>query len=106
MAARKRKRRTGRFVLDCSVTVAWFFEDEADAYAESVEDTMDHAAAEVPSLWPLEVANCAPGRRAKEADDGGESRPVPGSAQILADCHRRSDDGASMAGDPATDAGA
>ena len=57
MAARKRKRRTGRFVLDCSVTVAWFFEDEADAYAESVEDTMDHAAAEVPSLWPLEVAN-------------------------------------------------
>lgn len=51
------KKKAGTFVLDCSVAVAWFFEDEADAYAESVEDAMASAAAVVPSLWRLEVAN-------------------------------------------------
>ena len=51
------KKKAGTFVLDCSVAVAWFFEDEADAYAESVEDAMASASAVVPSLWRLEVAN-------------------------------------------------
>ena len=36
MAKRKGKTKPTTFVLDCSVTVAWFFEDEADAYAEAV----------------------------------------------------------------------
>ena len=44
-------------MLDGSITLAWFFEDEADAYAESVEDALASAAAVVPALWPLEVAN-------------------------------------------------
>jgi predicted nucleic acid-binding protein len=44
------------FVLDGSVAVAWFFEDEANTYAESIEDSLEWARA-VPSLWPLEVAN-------------------------------------------------
>lgn len=47
-----------QFVLDCSVVLAWAFEDEADAYAESVGDAMQDARAFVPSLWPVEVANC------------------------------------------------
>lgn len=45
------------FVLDCSVAVAWFFEDEANAYAEAVEDSLLASSAIVPSLWPLEIAN-------------------------------------------------
>src|SRR5437868_14699783 len=57
MAKRKVRAKSGNFVLDGSITLAWFFEDEADAYAESVEDALASAAAVVPSLWPLEVAN-------------------------------------------------
>ena len=53
----KKKAKRGEFVVDCSVTVAWFFEDEADAYAEAVEDSLASATAVVPSLWRLEVAN-------------------------------------------------
>lgn len=49
----------GYFVLDCSVTAAWFFEDEFNAYSRSVrglileKDTM----AVVPAIWSAEVAN-------------------------------------------------
>lgn len=46
-----------RFVLDCSVTMAWCFEDEADAYADAVMDRLATGSALVPSLWLLEVAN-------------------------------------------------
>jgi predicted nucleic acid-binding protein len=53
----KKKKKKIEFVLDCSVTVSWFFEDEADAYAEAVEDSLASATAVVPALWHLEVAN-------------------------------------------------
>jgi len=57
-AGRARKaKRSGAFVLDGSVTLAWFFEDEADAYAEAVENSLRRATAVVPALWALEVAN-------------------------------------------------
>ena len=48
---------TNAFVLDGSVTMAWGFEDEADAYAEAILDRMPELQAHVPSLWSLEVAN-------------------------------------------------
>jgi predicted nucleic acid-binding protein len=57
MAAKRRKGRPTAFILDTSITLAWFFEDEADAYAEAVEDSLASAVAFVPSLWHLEVAN-------------------------------------------------
>lgn len=47
-----------RFVLDCSVTMSWCFEDEADAFADRVLDMLDEdGEACVPSIWPLEVVN-------------------------------------------------
>lgn len=46
-----------RFVIDCSVVMAWCFEDEADKYADSVLELLVDAEAIVPSIWPLEVAN-------------------------------------------------
>jgi predicted nucleic acid-binding protein len=52
-----RKRRPDEFVLDCSVTMAWYFKDEANAYANSVRKALGGAVAVVPALWPLEVAN-------------------------------------------------
>ena len=45
------------FVLDCSIALAWYFPDEADAYADYVQDSLAQAEAVVPSLWPLEVTN-------------------------------------------------
>jgi predicted nucleic acid-binding protein len=57
MGKKRGKAKLRAFVLDGSVTLAWFFEDEADTYAEAVEDSLPAATAVVPSLWPLEVAN-------------------------------------------------
>lgn len=45
------------FVLDCSVSMAWIFDDEDDAYAASVRDRLKSEAAIVPAIWPLEVGN-------------------------------------------------
>ena len=45
------------FVLDCSVTMAWCFEGESDAHADSVLHHLGLSQALVPSIWPLEVAN-------------------------------------------------
>ncbi len=58
MAAKRRtKKKPNAFVLDASITLAWFFEDEADAYAESVLDSLGSAVALVPALWSQEVGN-------------------------------------------------
>jgi predicted nucleic acid-binding protein len=48
---------TERLVLDTSLTLAWFFADEANAYADAVALSLASGEAAVPSLWPLEVAN-------------------------------------------------
>lgn len=59
MPRKKGKPKARTFVLDGSITLAWLFEDEADAYAEAVEDSLIEASAVVPSLWHLEIANGA-----------------------------------------------
>jgi predicted nucleic acid-binding protein len=44
-------------VIDCSVTMAWYFKDEATAYTNAVRAALATGRAAVPALWPLEVAN-------------------------------------------------
>lgn len=44
-------------VLDASLTVAWYFEDETCAATEAVLDRVSIEGAMTPSVWPLEVAN-------------------------------------------------
>ncbi|MCX6375685.1 MAG: type II toxin-antitoxin system VapC family toxin, partial [Armatimonadetes bacterium] len=46
-----------RFVMDCSVTMAWCFEDESDAYSVSLLKQAEASEVLVPWIWPLEVAN-------------------------------------------------
>ena len=46
-----------RFVVDCSVTMAWCFKDEEDEYSLSALEALGGATAVAPSIWPLEVAN-------------------------------------------------
>lgn len=44
-------------VLDASVTLAWAFEDEGNAYPDFVLEALSEAKACVPTIWPLEVGN-------------------------------------------------
>jgi len=46
-----------RFVLDCSVTMAWFAEDEASPSTDRLLDSLQSGEALVPALWPLEISN-------------------------------------------------
>jgi predicted nucleic acid-binding protein len=55
--ARAKRKPSRRFVLDCSVVLAWYFADEADEYADSVAGALPTATALVPTLFHLEIAN-------------------------------------------------
>jgi predicted nucleic acid-binding protein len=57
MAKKVRKSGKGEFVLDGSLALAWYFQDEADPYADAVAACFPAARACVPLIWPLEVAN-------------------------------------------------
>lgn len=45
------------FIIDCSMTMAWFFFDEATPATQRIQDRLATEAALVPSLWLLEVTN-------------------------------------------------
>lgn len=45
------------FVIDCSITMAWCFEDESNDYTDTILEKLKEATAIVPTIWPLEVAN-------------------------------------------------
>jgi predicted nucleic acid-binding protein len=45
------------FVLDCSMTMAWLFEDEAAPHVADVLASLEIQDAVVPCIWPIEVAN-------------------------------------------------
>ena len=45
------------FVLDCSVAVAWLFDDEATVETEALLDRLKEDKAYVPVLWRLELGN-------------------------------------------------
>jgi predicted nucleic acid-binding protein len=44
-------------VLDCSVAIAWVFEDEANPATDALLDRVGRDGALVPAIWRLEVAN-------------------------------------------------
>lgn len=65
----------GEFVLDTSVTMAWCFEDEANAYADAVLDSLIHVKALAPAVWPLEISNVlAVAERRGRIDKAGSVR--------------------------------
>ena len=45
------------FVLDCSVTMAWIFPDEATETTDRLRDELLEVRAFAPALWPIETAN-------------------------------------------------
>jgi predicted nucleic acid-binding protein len=70
-----KKARGKRFVLDGSVTLAWYFKDEADPYADAVAASIPGAQPAVPAIWPLEVANAVlVGERRKRSTEAQAAR--------------------------------
>ena len=59
------------FVLDCSVTMAWIFRDEATEATDRLREALIDTRAFVPALWPIETANAllAATRRGRVAQD-------------------------------------
>ncbi len=45
------------FVVDNSIVMAWCFDDEANAYTDSIQNRLIENTAYVPAIWPLEVTN-------------------------------------------------
>jgi len=45
------------FVIDCSITMAWCFSDEATPATANVQDRLEKETALVPAHWFLEVTN-------------------------------------------------
>lgn len=45
------------FVLDCSVTMAWIFPDEASVLTNRLRESLVEDSAFVPALWPVETGN-------------------------------------------------
>lgn len=45
------------FVVDCSITMAWVFPDEANETTNALRESLVSDMAVVPELWPLEVGN-------------------------------------------------
>ncbi len=45
------------FVLDNSVAIAWYFDNQATRYSDGVLKLISRDVAHVPSLWPLEFSN-------------------------------------------------
>jgi predicted nucleic acid-binding protein len=48
---------TESLVIDCSITMAWYFKDEATPYSNAVRLVLATERAAVPAVWPLDVAN-------------------------------------------------
>lgn len=47
----------GLFVVDCSVAVAWLFDEQADDYTEAALDALAGGFAVAPRWWMVEVLN-------------------------------------------------
>lgn len=77
------------FVLDCSVTMAWFFQGEATPATDALLDRLNEGGQAVVALhWPLEVGNTLlMGERRKRSTPADSSHflGILGSLAIEAD---------------------
>lgn len=63
------------FVLDCSVAMAWCFDDEATPCTDGVRDSLVDKRTLVPLIWPLEGVNATiMGERRKRRDEARSRR--------------------------------
>ena len=70
-------------VIDASITLAWFFEDEATQAADRVLRRVTDESAVVPSFWRFEVANVLQSAvRRRRADDAFRDRVLSHLARL------------------------
>lgn len=48
---------SGLFVVDCSVSIGWLFDEQADDYTEAALQTLTASFAVAPRWWGIEVLN-------------------------------------------------
>jgi len=46
---------SARFVVDNSIVMSWYFEDEGNIYTEAVLESLEAREAFVPVIWSLET---------------------------------------------------
>jgi predicted nucleic acid-binding protein len=64
-------------VLDASVALSWYFEDERTPEADALLDRVADQGATVPGLWRLEIANgLRTAIRRKRIDEGFRNRAI------------------------------
>ena len=68
------------FVVDASVALAWCFDDEESAIADTVLARLEQDAGVAPSIWPLEIAN---GLRSAERRGRIDERELSGVVRLL-----------------------
>jgi predicted nucleic acid-binding protein len=83
MATKRTKKKLKEFILDCSVTMAWYFKDEANDYANVVRRSLAKVGAVVPGLWPLEVAKILVLGERRHRSTHAEARKWLGYLQML-----------------------
>ena len=76
------------FVLDASVTMAWFFADERNAYADAVRLGITQSQVSVPTLWPdsqvvTSVPSVAPRHQTKIMRRIAMDGPGPGFGRTI-----------------------
>jgi predicted nucleic acid-binding protein len=70
-------------VIDASLTLAWFFEDERTPAIDSVLDEVATTGALAPALWRLEVANgLQTAKRRKRIDAAFRNRALARLAEL------------------------
>lgn len=75
-------------VIDASVVLAWYFEDEVSAYADRVLDLVVDGGGIVPSIWPLEVANAlAIGERRRRLSSAKVASAVDALQDLAVELH-------------------
>ena len=71
-------------VFDCSVTLAWFLEDERTVFTDSALDLLETNECWVPSLWRLEFPNALLMAERKARVGRGERLEILDNAAQLA----------------------
>lgn len=80
-------------VLDGSITLSWYFEDELASASQAVLDQVVREGALVPALWRYEVANGLQiGVRRKRIDPDFRDRALANLAALSIDIDEESDE--------------
>ncbi len=77
------------FVLDCSVAVAWCFEDEASPETDAILERLREEGALVPALWHLELGNVLVQAERRQRLSAAETTT---RLELIADLPIRTDD--------------